>query len=113
VSAFSFGMGAYLMGVGIGFDIARSSISLVMSSMIISDIVGYLSIIVPSGLGVREGIMYLILKGDAFEALSVILPVATRIVIIIVDVLIGAIGFALLHKYKIVMNVEHEGKQVL
>jgi hypothetical protein len=113
VSAFSFGMSGALMCLGVGFDIARDSIARVVSAMIVSDMIGFLSIIVPSGLGVREGIMYLLLKGDAFGALSLILPVATRIVIIAVDMVFGAAGFVLLKDYKTKREVAHDGKQAL
>jgi hypothetical protein len=113
VSAFSFGACGYLMCLGIGFDIARDSICLIMSSMILSDMIGFLSLIVPSGLGVREGIMYLMLKGDAFGALSLVLPVATRIVIVVVDIFLGAAGFVLLKNYKTKREVAHDGKQAL
>jgi len=110
ISAFSYGIGAYFMCLGIGFDIANDSLYLVMSSMIISDIIGFLAIIVPSGLGVREGIMYLLLKGGAFRALSLILPIATRVVIMFVDVFLGAIGFVLLKNYKAKRDLVHNGK---
>lgn len=113
VSAFSFGMSGYFMCRGIGFDLARDSIYLVMSSMILSDMIGFLSIIVPSGLGVREGVMYLFLKGDVFGALSLILPVATRIVIIIVDVFLGAIGFVMLNYYLGEKEAARNGKPAL
>ena len=110
ISAFSYGIGAYFMCLGIGFDITNNSIYLVMSSMIISDIIGFLAIIVPSGLGVREGIMYLLLKGGTFRALSLILPIATRVVIMFVDVFLGAIGFVLLKNYKAKRDLDHYGK---
>jgi hypothetical protein len=100
ISAASFGIGAYFLCLGIGFNIPKDSVFLVMSSMILSDTIGFLSFIVPGGLGVREGVMYLLLKGDAFGSLSLILPVATRIVMIVVDVVLGAIGFILLNQKK-------------
>jgi glycosyltransferase 2 family protein len=102
VSAFIFGMGAYIICFGIGFDLEKSSTFLVMSSMIISDVIGFLAIIVPGGLGVREGVMYFILKGDASKTLSLILPIATRIVSMLVDITLGTIGIILLKKFTMV-----------
>lgn len=113
VSAFSFGMSGYLMCRGIGFDLAKDSIYLVMSSMILSDMIGFLSIIVPSGLGVREGVMYILLKGDVFGVLALILPVASRIVIIVVDVFLGAIGFVMLKYYLTEKEAARNGKPAL
>ena len=98
VSAFSFGVSGYFMCRGIGFDIARNTIYLIMSSMILSDMIGFLSVIAPGGMGVREGVMYLLLKDRTFGALSLIVPVATRIVMIFVDAILGVLGFLLVNK---------------
>lgn len=102
VSAFIFGMGAYIICFGIGFDLDKSSAFLVMSSMMISDVIGFLAVIVPGGLGVREGVMYFILQGDASKALSLILPIASRIVSMLVDITLGTIGIVLLKKFMMV-----------
>jgi glycosyltransferase 2 family protein len=98
IAAFCFGIGAYFVCRGIGFDPAGGKIFLVMSSMMIADVIGFLAIIVPGGLGVREGVMYLMLTGVSIPALSLILPIATRITSMLVDIFLGTIGFVLLNK---------------
>ena len=98
LAVFCFGIGAYLLCLGIGFDIAHNAMYSVMSSMLISDVIGFLVIVVPGGLGVREGVMYLMLAGISIPAVSLILPIATRIVSMLVDLFLGAIGFILLNK---------------
>ena len=98
VAAFSFGLSAYSMCFGIGLDIAKDGVLLVMASMMISDVIGFLAIIVPGGLGVREGVMFFLLKGVSSKALALILPIATRIVNMLVDISLGVIGFMLLKK---------------
>jgi uncharacterized membrane protein YbhN (UPF0104 family) len=102
LAAFCFGIGAYFLCFGIGFDVAGRDIFPVMSSMMLSDVIGFLAVIVPGGLGVREGVMYLILKEDASKALSLILPIASRIVSMLVDVTLGTIGIVLLKKFTMV-----------
>jgi uncharacterized membrane protein YbhN (UPF0104 family) len=100
IAAFCFGIGAYFVCRGIGFDPGGGKIFLVMSSMMIADVIGFLAIIVPGGLGVREGVMYLMLTGISIPALSLILPIATRIVSMLVDLFLGTIGFVLLKRFK-------------
>jgi uncharacterized membrane protein YbhN (UPF0104 family) len=98
ISAFCFGLAAYFMCFGIGLEVANKRIFSVMSAMIISDVVGFLAVFVPGGLGVREGVMYFLLKGDTSSTIFLILPIATRIVAMLVDIVLGAIGFVLLRR---------------
>jgi uncharacterized membrane protein YbhN (UPF0104 family) len=98
-AAFFFGLGAYLLCFGIGFAVDRGTMLLIMSSMMIADVMGFVAVIVPGGLGVRESVMYLLLSGASSAALALILPIATRIVSMIVDIFLGSIGFLLLRQY--------------
>ena len=99
LAAFCLGIGAYLLCYGIGFAISAGNIPLVMASMLISDVIGFLAVIVPGGLGVREGIMYLMLHTSSSGAVSLLLPVASRIVSMLVEVLLGAIALLFLRKF--------------
>ncbi len=98
-AALSFGISSYLLCYGIGFEIGPGKAWLVMSSLLLSDVIGFLAVIVPGGLGVREGIMYLMLNGVSTVSLSLILPVASRLVGMLSDITIGLTAFALL-KYR-------------
>jgi glycosyltransferase 2 family protein len=71
-----------------------------MSSLIIADVTGFVAIIVPGGLGVREGVMYLLLTGVSTTALSLLLPIATRVVTMLVDISLGTTAVVLLNSYK-------------
>jgi uncharacterized membrane protein YbhN (UPF0104 family) len=99
VAAFSFGVGAYLLCFGIGYHVEHDKILLIMASLLLSDVIGFLTVIVPSGLGVREGVMYLMLGGVSQGSLSLILPVASRIVNMLVDIFLGLIALILLRNY--------------
>jgi glycosyltransferase 2 family protein len=101
LAAFCLGIGAYLLSIGIGFDIERSKILLMISSMLIADVVGFMAVIVPNGLGVREGVMYLMLQSISFPTLAIILPIATRILSMLVDLILGTVGFVLLKRIKV------------
>jgi uncharacterized membrane protein YbhN (UPF0104 family) len=110
LAAFCFGMGAYLLCNGIGFVVAPGKILLVMSSLLISDVIGFLAVIVPGGLGVREGVMYLMLNNVSTGALSLILPIASRIVNMVVDVVLGTTAFALLRKFDSADKIEENAR---
>jgi uncharacterized membrane protein YbhN (UPF0104 family) len=98
LAALCFGLAAYLVCSGIGFVVAPDRVLLVMSSLLVSDVIGFLAVIVPGGLGVREGVMYLMLHNVSTGALSLILPIASRIVSMVVDVVLGTIAFVMLRK---------------
>jgi uncharacterized membrane protein YbhN (UPF0104 family) len=68
--------------------------------MMISDVIGFLSVIAPAGFGVKEGAMYLLLKDRTSTALALLLPIATRIAAMIVDALLGTAGFILVRGYR-------------
>ena len=99
LAAFSLGIGAYLLCYGIGLAIAPGTGSLVIASLLISDVIGFLAVIVPGGLGVREGMMYLMLRTSSSVSVALLLPVASRIVMMVVEVLLGAIALVLLRRF--------------
>lgn len=96
VAGFSFGASAYLLSVGIGFDVSLQEALSIVGAMIISDVVGFLAVIVPGGVGVRESIMYYVLKSPSTLNLALVLPLAARVVHMLVDVTLGGIGYVLL-----------------
>jgi uncharacterized membrane protein YbhN (UPF0104 family) len=108
LAAFSFGASAYFSCLGLGFTIGTNKITLVMSSLIIADVMGFVAIIVPGGLGVREGAMYLLLTGVSTTALSLLLPIATRVVTMLVDISLGTTAVALLNSYKNARGVDEK-----
>lgn len=98
IAAFSYGFSAYLLCIGIGFHVPVDQMFSVMSSVIISEVAGIIAIIAPAGLGVREGVMYLQLKGISATALPFILPFSARLLSMFADVFFGAIGFIMLKR---------------
>jgi len=98
-SCLAFGIGAYLLCLGLGYTLAFREALLVMASLLLSEVGGILAVLSPGGLGVREGIMYAMLAGASTAALSLILPLAVRAVTMAVDVLLGLIGLKLLRQF--------------
>jgi uncharacterized membrane protein YbhN (UPF0104 family) len=96
ISGLTSGLGAYLFCFGIGYSIDLDRALLVIGASLVSDVAGFLAIIVPGGLGVREGLMYKILGGTATGTLSLVLPVASRMMNMFVDISLGAVALKLL-----------------
>ena len=96
VAGFCFGMAAFFLCDGIGFGVLMKNMFAVMSSMMISEVAGVVSFIAPGGLGVREGMMYILLKDVSSGALPLVLPLAMRLVSMVVDIVLGTTAFILL-----------------
>lgn len=96
VAAVASGLGAYLFCFSIGYDVELSRALLVVGSSLVADVVGFLAIIVPGGLGVRETLMYAMLGGKTTGSLAIVMPVASRLLNMLVDVLLGAVALKLL-----------------
>jgi uncharacterized membrane protein YbhN (UPF0104 family) len=71
----------------------------VCAGFLFSDTVGFLAFFVPGGIGVREGLFYLVLSEYGAGALALILPIAMRLMSMLVDALLGLLGLVYLRKY--------------
>jgi glycosyltransferase 2 family protein len=83
----------------LGFAISQSLGFCIVLGFIFADTVGYLVFIVPGGIGVREGLLYLLLKEQGGQSLALVLPIALRVLSMAVDAVLGAVGLAFLMKY--------------
>lgn len=95
-AAVTSGLGAYAFCFAIGYPISVDRGLVVIGSSLVADVAGFLAIVVPGGIGVREGLMYAILGGAATGSLAIVMPVASRLLNMAVDVLLGAVAFKLL-----------------
>jgi uncharacterized membrane protein YbhN (UPF0104 family) len=96
-----FGITGYFLALGLGFSVGFNDIFAISASLIISDMIGFIILIVPGGLGVREGIMFTLLEVIGNKSLSLILPIGTRIIGMISDVILGGIGFYIIKNRKL------------
>ena len=71
-----------------------------VSGFLFSDAAGFLMFFVPGGIGVREGLLYLVLKEAGAESIALILPIALRLTSMLVDAILGLIGLVYLNNYK-------------
>lgn len=94
----TFGITGYLLALGLGFSVSIQNIFAVAAALIIADMIGFIVLIAPGGLGVREGIMFALLAALGDKNLALILPIGTRIMAMISDLLLGGVGFIFLKK---------------
>ncbi len=90
------GLAVYLFCFAIGYSITFERSLVVIGSSTLGDVVGFLAIIVPGGLGIREGLMYKILEGQATGSLALVLPVASRLLNMFVEIALGLVALRLL-----------------
>lgn len=96
LAAITSGLSAYACSFALGYRLSADRGLVVIGSTLVADVAGFLAIVVPGGIGVREGLMYTILGGPLSGSLAIVMPVASRLVNMAVDVLLGAIAFRLL-----------------
>lgn len=106
-----FGLTGYLLAAGLGFSVSSHDIFAIAAFLIIADSVGFIVLIAPGGLGVREGVMFALLAALGDKNMALILPVGTRLMSMVSDLLLGGAGFILLKKlYSARANPESEEK---
>ncbi len=105
-----FGITGYLLALGLGFSVSMQDIFAVAASLIIADMIGFIVLIAPGGLGVREGIMFALLAALGDKNMALILPIGTRIMGMISDLLLGGVGFMFLKKYYSVKDRREKDK---
>ena len=93
-----FGIGGYLLSIGIGIAVEPRLIFNIITIMGISDVIGLIVIIAPGGLGVRENIMLFALNKISLR-LALILPVAVRIMTMTINILLTLGGMLFYRKY--------------
>ncbi|MGD0727021.1 MAG: lysylphosphatidylglycerol synthase domain-containing protein [Spirochaetia bacterium] len=99
ISSIAFGFSAVLCTQGIGFATSFQVGWSVFAGFLFSDTVGFLAFFVPGGIGVREGLFYLTLRERGAGPLALILPIALRLMSMLVDALLGLLGLIYLRKY--------------
>ncbi len=99
ISSIAFGLSAVLCTQGIGFVTSFRVGWSVFAGFLFSDTVGFLAFFVPGGIGVREGLFYLTLREHGAGPLALILPIALRLMSMLVDALLGLLGLIYLRKY--------------
>jgi glycosyltransferase 2 family protein len=93
------GIGMYFLAKGIGMEITFSSILPIIATLSVSLVLGYIAFFSPGGLGIREGTMFVMLKQFSNVEIALIIPIAMRLIYIIIELLLGIIGILVGMKY--------------
>lgn len=104
------GVAAYLLAVGIGLPIIPRDTVSVIASLSLSWMAGYLSVVTPAGLGVREGVMLLILKPVLAVQTALVLPIATRVLLLISEGFLGMLALYFGLRLKVFSPGDNSGK---
>jgi uncharacterized membrane protein YbhN (UPF0104 family) len=77
----------------------HDALSIIVAGLL-SSVIGYIVFIAPGGLGVREFVMYWILNGVSNKSMALVLPIATRLLLMLVDLIYGILGLAIFKSQK-------------
>jgi glycosyltransferase 2 family protein len=94
-----FAAGMYFVCLGLGMANNPYVIFTILGAILISDVIGFIVLVAPGGIGVREGVMYVILEKVSVVSFALVIPIATRIITMLADLVIGMAGLILLKKF--------------
>jgi uncharacterized membrane protein YbhN (UPF0104 family) len=97
---FFWALAGCFISLSIGFSLDSLRIIFISSAMLLGDVIGFLILIAPGGLGVREGTMFLILKGTGIIQFALIFPIVVRLSSIVTDLIMGIVSVMILSKSK-------------
>lgn len=95
------GLGAYLLAKGVGLTIVMPQAFAVLAAMSLSWVAGYLAVITPGGLGVREGTMLVMLLNVVDTRTALIFPIVSRLMYLASEALLGLTALLLGIKYRV------------
>ncbi len=95
------GLGGYFLAKGVGLHLSLSGIFVILSSMSLSWLAGYIAVVSPGGLGIREGVMLLMLQSTVDTQTALIFPILSRLMYLIAEALMGIVALSLGTRYNI------------
>ena len=90
-----YGAAAFYLASGLGLVIVPVDMIPVVASMALSWLAGFLVVVAPAGLGVREGVMLWLLKPVVAVQTALLLPIATRLLLVLAEGVLGVVAFCL------------------
>jgi uncharacterized membrane protein YbhN (UPF0104 family) len=98
--AFFWVLAGCFISLSIGFSLDSLRMLFISSAMLLGDVIGFLILIAPGGLGVREGTMFLILKGTGIIQFALIFPIVVRLLNIVTDLIMGILSVLIISRSK-------------
>ncbi|MCL5022529.1 MAG: flippase-like domain-containing protein [Nitrospirae bacterium] len=98
------GFGGYFLAKGIGLPLLFSSVLGLLASMSLSWMAGYFAVVSPGGLGIREGLMLLMLNNIVSVQTALLFPILSRFMYLIAEALLGLAALVFGIKYKVFVS---------
>lgn len=93
-----FGLGTLYTCRGFGLNLGHDFLTPLIGSMALADTIGFLALFAPGGIGVKESIFYVAIKHLIPENMALMIPIFSRLVAIIAEVILGLVAVGILHK---------------
>jgi uncharacterized membrane protein YbhN (UPF0104 family) len=100
IGAFFWILAGCFITLGIGFDLDRMRIVFIAAAMLLGDVIGFIILVAPGGLGVREGTIFLILKGTGIIQFALVFPIVVRLLSIVTDLIMGIVSVLIISSSK-------------
>lgn len=96
IGAFFWILAGCFITLGIGFGLEELKIIFIAAAMLLGDVIGFIILVAPGGLGVREGTIFLILKGTGIIQYALIFPIVVRLLNIVTDLIMGVVSLLIM-----------------
>jgi len=93
------GVAMYFLARGLNMKIPLTSMIAIMATISVSAMAGYVAFFSMGGLGVREGTMFFMLRQFSGIEAALILPIATRILLTVVELFMGIVALIIGLRY--------------
>lgn len=107
------GVAMYFLARGLNMQMPLTSITAIMATISVSAIAGYVAFFSMGGLGVREGTMFFMLKQFSGIEAALILPIVTRILLTVVELIMGVVALIIGLRYRYFSGLEDGGQRSL
>lgn len=105
------GLAVYFLAKGLGLEILLLDTIPVAASMCLSWFAGILVVVLPAGVGVREGLMLVMLKPVLAAQTALLLPLVSRLLLLFSEAILGIVAMYLGTKRNVFMLKKNEGSQ--
>lgn len=89
------GAQVWLLASALGMDASTATFALAVAGYALAWTVGFLVVVVPAGVGVREAVLGAVLAGQLTTGSVVVVVLLSRVVLTLADLLLGLVGAAL------------------
>ena len=86
------GAAVYSLAQGLGLPVVAADLLPLLAAMSLSWLAGLLALVVPAGMGVREGVMLWLLKPLVAVQTALLLPIVARVLLLVVDLLLAVVA---------------------